>query len=56
MPVSFGLGFGLHFDLYGLWAGPAIALGIVALSEGIYIYKISWQKAADEAANRNAAG
>ena len=54
--MSFGLGFGLHLDLYGLWAGPAIALSIVSISEGVYIYKTSWQNAAEEAAKRNAAG
>ena len=26
LPVSFGTGFGLGWDLYGLWAGPAVAL------------------------------
>ncbi|KAF1348020.1 mate-domain-containing protein [Delphinella strobiligena] len=54
MPISFGTGFGLHWDLYGLWAGPAIALGIVAGLEGWFIYNTSWEKAADEAAARNA--
>ncbi|KAL1303556.1 hypothetical protein AAFC00_006926 [Neodothiora populina] len=54
MPISFGFGFGLHWDLYGLWAGPAIALGIVAGVEGWFIYNTSWEKAAEEAAERNA--
>ena len=26
IPISFGTGFGLHWHLYGLWAGPAVAL------------------------------
>lgn len=26
MPISFGTGFGLEWGLYGLWAGPAVAL------------------------------
>jgi len=56
MPISFGTAFGLHWDLIGLWAGPAIALGIVAAVEGIYITRVSWAKAAEEAAKRNAAG
>ncbi|KAK3112594.1 hypothetical protein LTR53_010965 [Teratosphaeriaceae sp. CCFEE 6253] len=56
MPISFGLAFGLDLKLYGLWAGPAIALGIVALSEGIFLSRTSWHKAAEEAAKRNAAG
>ena len=56
MPISFGTAFGLNWELYGLWAGPAIALGIVSVSEGIYLYKVSWHQAAEEAAKRNAAG
>jgi len=54
VPVSFATAFGLGWELYGLWAGPAIALLIVAITEAIYLYKISWSKAAEEAAKRNA--
>ncbi|KAG9533742.1 MATE efflux family protein, partial [Aureobasidium melanogenum] len=53
MPISFGTGFGLHWDLYGLWAGPAIALGIVAAVEGWFIYTTSWERAVEEAQERN---
>ncbi|KAJ9623232.1 hypothetical protein H2203_006169 [Taxawa tesnikishii (nom. ined.)] len=53
MPISFGTGFGLHWDLYGLWAGPALALGIVAGIEGWFIYRTSWEKAAEDAQKRN---
>ena len=28
MPISMGLAFGLRWELYGLWAGVAIALGL----------------------------
>jgi putative MATE family efflux protein len=28
MPISFGTGFGWHWDLNGLWLGPAIALSL----------------------------
>ncbi|OTA27960.1 hypothetical protein BTJ68_09758 [Hortaea werneckii EXF-2000] len=56
MPFSFGTAFGLHWDLYGLWAGPALALAIVTGTEAIYIYRTSWQQASEEAAKRNAAG
>ncbi|KAH9845010.1 MatE [Teratosphaeria destructans] len=56
IPFSFGTAFGLHWDLMGLWAGPAIALAIVAITEGIYVYRTSWSAAAEEAAKRNAAG
>ncbi|KAI5248691.1 MATE efflux family protein [Aureobasidium subglaciale] len=56
MPISFGTGFGLHWDLYGLWAGPALALGIVAAVEGWFIYQTSWEKAVEEAQERNTQG
>ncbi|KAI4738745.1 MATE efflux family protein [Aureobasidium sp. EXF-12298] len=56
MPISFGTGFGLHWDLYGLWAGPAIALMIVAAVECWFIYTTSWEKAVEEAQERNAQG
>nr|POE71888.1 putative transporter [Quercus suber] len=56
MPISFGTGFGLHWDLNGLWLGPAIALGLVSGTVALYIYRIDWNKAAAEAAARNAAG
>ncbi|KAF2494132.1 MATE efflux family protein [Lophium mytilinum] len=56
MPISFGTGFGLGWGLYGLWAGPAIALGVVAAIEGTFIYRTSWQRAVDEAHKRNSMG
>ncbi len=56
IPVSFGTAFGLHWDLFGLWCGPAVALFVQFILEGLYIYRSDWQKASDEAARRNAAG
>jgi len=56
LPLSFALAFGLHWDLIGLWTGPAVGLAIVAGLEGIYIYRTSYEKASEEAATRNAAG
>lgn len=56
LPISFGTGFGLHWDLYGLWAGPALSLGIVAAVEGWFIYSTSWQKAVEDALRRNSMG
>lgn len=56
MPISFGTAFGLHWDLYGLWAGPAVALFTQFVLEAVFIKRTSWQKASDEAAKRNAAG
>ncbi|CAO2654671.1 Nn.00g114040.m01.CDS01 [Neocucurbitaria sp. VM-36] len=55
IPISFGTGFGAHWGLYGLWSGPAIALGIVAAIEGVFIYRTSWEKAVEAAKARNAA-
>ncbi|KJX97140.1 mate efflux family protein [Zymoseptoria brevis] len=55
LPISFAMGFALHYDLLGLWAGPAIGLAIVSLFEGAYIWKTSFENASEEAARRNAA-
>ena len=56
LPVSFGTGFGLHWKLFGLWLGPAIGLFVQSITEGLFIYKTSWKKASEEAAQRNALG
>ncbi|KAH7068775.1 Pex12 amino terminal region-domain-containing protein [Paraphoma chrysanthemicola] len=56
IPISFGTGFGAGWGLWGLWSGPAIALGIVAAIEGVFIYRTSWEKAVEAAKLRNAAG
>jgi len=56
LPISFGLGFGLDWKLYGLWTGPAVGLFVQAATEGAYIYTTSWKKASEEAAARNEAG
>ncbi|KAH7395109.1 mate-domain-containing protein [Phaeosphaeria sp. MPI-PUGE-AT-0046c] len=56
VPISFGLGFGAGWGLYGLWSGPAVALGVVALIEGIFIWRASWEEAVEAAKMRNAAG
>lgn len=56
LPISFSTGFGAHWGLYGLWSGPAIALGIVAGIEGIFIYKTSWERAVQDAERRNVQG
>jgi MATE family multidrug resistance protein len=36
--------------------GPAIALGIVAAIEGVFIWRASWDQAVEDAKIRNAAG
>lgn len=66
--TGFGAGWGLYglwsvshllqFDtgsILILIQGPAIALSIVALIEGIFIYRTSWEKAVEAAKMRNAA-
>jgi MATE family multidrug resistance protein len=55
MPISFGTGFGLGWGLYGLWVGPAVALGVVAAIESVFIYRTSWERAVEQAKVRNAA-
>ena len=55
MPISFGTGFGLGWGLYGLWVGPAVALGVVAAIEGFFITRTSWEGAVEMAKVRNAA-
>ncbi|KAF1950775.1 MATE efflux family protein [Byssothecium circinans] len=54
LPISFGTGFKAGWGLFGLWSGPAIALGVVAAIETLYIYKTDWEKAVQAAEARNA--
>ncbi|RMZ84849.1 hypothetical protein DV737_g1006, partial [Chaetothyriales sp. CBS 132003] len=53
MPISFGSAFGLGWGLEGLWTGVALALGLVALIEFIYLSRTDWQRSVDEARARN---
>lgn len=53
MPISMGTAFGLHWGLWGLWTGVAIALGLVALIEFIYLYRTDWERSVEEAQRRN---
>ena len=53
MPVSMGTAFGLHWQLYGLWAGVAIALGLVAGTEGIFLWRTNWERSVEDARSRN---
>ena len=55
MPISFGTAFGLGWGLWGLWTGVAIALGLVACIEFIYLAKTDWQGSVEEARARNEA-
>lgn len=56
IPVSMGLGFGLKYELFGLWAGPAMALALVAGIEGYFIWRTDWKKSVESAQKRNMAG
>ena len=55
MPISFGTAFGLGWGLWGLWTGVALALGLVALIEFVYLGRTDWQRSVDEARSRNQA-
>jgi MATE family multidrug resistance protein len=55
LPVSFTLAFGFHWDLSGLWTGPVFGLAIVAIFEGVFLYRTSYAKASEDAALRNSA-
>lgn len=53
LPISFGMAFGLGWDLWGLWGGIAIGLFLVSLVEGIFLTQIDWQHSVTEAQKRN---
>ena len=53
MPISFGTAFGLGWGLWGLWTGVALALGLVALIEFIYLGRTDWNRSVEEARARN---
>ena len=53
MPISMGTAFGLGWQLYGLWAGVATALGLVAVIEGIFLYGVDWERSVEDARSRN---
>jgi len=56
MPISFGTGFGLKWGLAGLWTGVALALGLVAAIEVVFLAKTDWEEAVEKAQERNSAG
>lgn len=55
MPISMGTAFGLGWGLWGLWTGVALALGLVAAIEFVYLFRTDWQRSVQEAQERNAA-
>ncbi|OQV04895.1 hypothetical protein CLAIMM_09710 [Cladophialophora immunda] len=56
MPISFGTAFGAGWGLWGLWTGVALALGLVALIEFVYLARTDWQRSVEEARARNLEG
>lgn len=52
MPISMGTAFGLGWELWGLWTGVALALGLVALIEFIYLGRTDWEVSVREARDR----
>lgn len=56
MPISMGTAFGLGWSLWGLWTGVAVALGLVAAIEGVFLVRTSWEESVEEARRRNEIG
>lgn len=54
LPISFGIGLGLGWELTGLWIGVTGGLGLVAAVEYLFLYKYDWTRAVFEAERRNA--
>jgi len=42
--------------LEGLWAGVAIALGLVTVIESFYLWGVDWERSVDDARKRNERG
>ncbi|KAK5166066.1 uncharacterized protein LTR77_008327 [Saxophila tyrrhenica] len=53
MPISMGTAFGLGWGLWGLWTGVALALGLVAGIEFVYLGRTDWEWSVREARERN---
>ncbi|KAJ9602708.1 hypothetical protein H2200_012902 [Cladophialophora chaetospira] len=53
MPISFGTAFGAGWGLWGLWTGVALALGLVAAVEFVYLVRTDWERSVEEARLRN---
>ncbi|KIW63704.1 hypothetical protein PV04_08687 [Phialophora macrospora] len=56
MPISFGTAFGAGWGLWGLWTGVALALGLVAAVEFVYLARTDWNRSVEEAKARNMEG
>jgi MATE family multidrug resistance protein len=56
MPISMGTAFGAGWGIEGLWLGVALALGLVAGLEGMFIYRADWNRSVMEAKTRGEMG
>ncbi|PGH18420.1 hypothetical protein AJ79_00489 [Helicocarpus griseus UAMH5409] len=56
MPISMGTAFGLGWTLWGLWAGVAVALLLVSITEGVFLTRTDWEISVSDARKRNAMG
>ncbi|KAK1831393.1 ethionine resistance-conferring protein 1 [Podospora conica] len=56
LPISFGLGFGLDWQLQGFWVGVTVGLLLVSLVEYLFMWLTDWNLVVKEAENRNSAG
>lgn len=54
LPLAFGTGFGLGWELEGLWFGVTVGLALVSGVEFLYLYRSDWEQSAKEAQHRNA--
>ncbi|KJR82285.1 multidrug resistance protein, MATE family [Sporothrix schenckii 1099-18] len=56
LPISFATAFSLGWELRGLWAGVGIGLFLVTVAEYTYLYSYNWDRAVEEAEQRNLSG
>ncbi|CAG8977440.1 hypothetical protein HYALB_00007772 [Hymenoscyphus albidus] len=54
LPCSIVTAFTLGWHLDGLWAGISIAMFIICVSQGFYVFILDWDKLVEEAKSRNA--
>jgi MATE family multidrug resistance protein len=54
LPCSIGAAFGLGWQLNGLWVGISIAMLLICVLEGIYMYFLDWSSLVEDAKCRNA--
>lgn len=54
VPCGIFAAFTLGWHLNGLWAGISIAMSIICVSQGLYVYYLDWDNLVEEANVRNA--